>query len=339
MRIRSLLLILTLMAFVSCVKKSSQVSYFQESIPVTISVMGQDSNSNLRNYVGTVGSELEMPLSFPLGGTLTGLYMHNGQTVKKGALLARVDETSARSLHEAALATLHQAEDGYNRLKQVHDEGGISEVRWVQMETDLEKARQSEISTRKHLDDCSLYAPCSGAVSMGDHHVGEQLNPSSPFCKILDMSKLQIEFSVPEKEVTLVNKGDVAQVVIPALDNMEISAEVTDKSLLANPMGHTYTVKAKVTSQFDKPIMPGMVAKVQLSSTAHAGLVVPTSCVQTMPDGMSVWVVEQGKAYRRHIEVTDFVKNGVQVSEGLHEGDTIVTVGYQKLYNGAPVSF
>ena len=339
MRKRILFIFLPALVLMSCGGNTKQVSYFEEAIPVTISVMGQDSNSNFRNYVGTVGSELEMPLSFQLGGTLTGLYVHNGQTVKKGALMARVDETSARSLHEAALATLRQAEDGYERLKQVHEEGGISEVRWVQMETDLEKARQSEISTRKHLEDCSLYAPCAGVVSIGDYHVGEQLNPSSPFCKILDMNKLQIEFSVPESEITLVSKGDKANVIIPALENMPLEVEVTDKALLANPMGHTYTVKARVTSKPEKSIMPGMVAKIQLFSTARAGLVVPTSCIQTMPDGISVWVLEQGKAYRRHIEVADFVKNGVQVSEGLNEGDTIVTFGYQKLYNGASVSF
>lgn len=338
MRLKHLMLIPLSILLIGCGEKSEKKQKYDPVIPVQIDVVNFDDGTNYRNYVGTLKSEMKIALSFPLGGTLTDIYVHNGQKVKKGAIIAKVDETTAKSMHDAALASLNQAEDGYERLKQVHEEGGISEVRWVQMETDLEKARQAEISTRKHLEDCTIYAPQDGIISMSNRVVGEFMRPSEAFCNIIDMNKLVVEFSVPEKEVGNVNIGDQAIAEIHALGDLERDIKITDKSIVSNPFGHTYTVKAKINLD-DVDALPGMVVKIRLTSTAAAGIIVPASCVQTVSDGLAVWALKNGRSYRRIIEVSDFVKNGVLVQKGLDFGDTIVTVGYQKLFNGAKVSF
>lgn len=337
MRLKGLLYLTLSLVLIGCGEKKDKNQQFDPTIPVKIAVVDYSDGTNVRNYVGTLKSEVKMSLSFPLGGSITDIYVHNGQKVTKGAIIAKVDETTARSLHDAALASLNQAEDGYERLKQVHEEGGISEVRWVQMETDLEKARQTEISTRKHLEDCTIYAPQDGIISMGERVVGEYIRPSETFCNLIDMSKIIVEFSVSEKEIGLINKGDKAIAEIQALGNIEKEIVIYDKSIVSNPFGHTYTVKAKIDLD-GKDALPGMVVKIRLNLTASSGIIVPASCVQTMSDGLSVWTVKNGKSYRTIIEVGDFVKNGVLVTNGLEDGDTIVTVGYQKLYNGAPVS-
>ena len=329
---------LSALLLIGCGNKKAQKQTFDPIIPVEISVIEQSNDNNLRNYVGTTKSEMELPVSFPLGGKLTGIYVKNGQHVKKGTVIARVDATSAKSIHDAALATLNQAEDGYNRLKQVHDEGGIPDVRWVQMETDLEKARQTEITARKHLNECTLIAPQEGFISMDKHTTGENMLPTTPFCRIIDMNKMIVEFSVPEKEIGIIQIGDKAEASFPGLNNLTKTLEIIDKSFVSNPMGHTYTIKAKVPVE-NKDILPGMVAKIKLSLSEASGIVVPSSCVLTMPEGADVWTVKNGKAYRRNIKVGGFVKNGVVVESGLENGDTIITVGYQKLYNGAKVSF
>ena len=338
MKINHLWFIPLSILLIGCGDKSNQKQDYDPVIPVKISVVNYSDGTNFRNYVGTINSEMKIALSFPLGGSITGIYVRNGQKVKKGTIIAKVDETTAKSLHDAALASLNQAEDGYERLKQVHEEGGISEVRWVQMETDLEKARQAEISARKHLEDCTIYAPQDGYISMGERIVGEYMRPSEDFCDLIDMSKLVVEFSVPEKEVGMINLGDKAIAEINALNDLERDIVIYDKSIVSNPFGHTYTVKAKINLD-GKDALPGMVAKIRLNTTASSGLIVPASCVQTVADGLAVWTLKNGKTYRRIIEVNDFVKNGVLVSKGLKDGDTIVTEGYQKLYNGAKVSF
>ena len=334
-----ILLFPLLLLLLGCEERKEQKQNCYSVIPIEYEVVGQSSEEVYRNYVGAVSSEVEIPLVFVYGGTLVELYVHNGQAVRQGDIIAKVDDTSAKSLHETALATLRQAQDGYERLKKVYDDGGISEVRWVQMETDLEKARQSEISTRKHLEQCTLYASQDGVISMDKHLVGENVSPMQTFCRIIDLRKMNVEFSVPEKEIQFVKKGDVAFADIPSLGLKNIELEVVDKSIVANSFGHTYDVKTRVVSDNAKEILPGMVAKIRMTATALSGIVIPSSCVQTVADGIAVWVVENGKAFRRNIVPSDFVKNGVIVKSGLNPGDTIVTAGYQKLYNGAKVSY
>ena len=334
-----ILLFPLLLLLLGCEERKEQKQNCYSVIPIEYEVVGQSSEEVYRNYVGAVSSEVEIPLAFVYGGTLVELYVHNGQAVRQGDIIAKVDDTSAKSLHETALATLRQAQDGYERLKKVYDDGGISEVRWVQMETDLEKARQSEISTRKHLEQCTLYASQDGVISMDKHLVGENVSPMQTFCRIIDLRKMNVEFSVPEREIQFVKKGDVAFADIPSLGLKNIELEVVDKSIVANPFGHTYDVKTRVVSDNAKEILPGMVAKIRMTATALSGIVIPSSCVQTVADGIAVWVVENGKAFRRNIVPSDFVKNGVIVKSGLNHGDTIVTAGYQKLYNGAKVSY
>lgn len=338
MRLKGLLYLTLSLVLIGCGEKKDKNQQFDPTIPVEIAVVDYSDGTNVRNYVGTLKSEVKVSLSFPLGGTITDIYVHNGQKVTKGAIIAKVDETTAKSLHDAALASLNQAEDGYERLKQVHEEGGISDVRWVQMETDLEKARQTEITARKHLEDCTIYAPQDGIISMGDRVVGEYMRPSEAFCNLIDMNKLIVEFSVPEKEIGLINIGDKAVGEIQALGDIQKNLVIYDKAIVSNPFGHTYSVKSKIDLD-GKDALPGMVVKIRLNATANSGIIVPASCVQTVTEGLAVWKVKNGKSYRTIIEVSDFVKNGVLVTSGLENGDTIVTVGYQKLYNGAPVSF
>ena len=338
MRLKHLLILPLSLLLIGCGEKSGSKQQYDPIIPVKISVIEANEKTNFRNYVGSVKAEMKISLSFTLGGTLTDVYVHNGQKVKKGDIIAKVDETTAKSIHDASLASLRQAEDGYERLKQVHEEGGISDVRWVEMETDLEKARQAEISSRKNLEDCTIYAPQDGVISMGDRVEGEMMHPMEAFCHLIDMNKLVVEFSVPEKEVWQINIGDEALADVKALNVTDRRVKIFDKAIVSNPFGHSYMVKARINLN-DKEVLPGMVADIRLSSTALSGIVVPASCVLTMSEGLALWTVKNGRAYRRVIEVGDFVKNGVLVTKGLEYGDTIVTVGDHKLYNGAKLSF
>ena len=132
------------------------------------------------------------------------------------------------------------------------------------------------------------------------------------------MNKLMVEFSVPEKEIGLIQVGQSATATIPALNDANKNIVVYDKAILSNPLGHSYTIKARISPE-EKEVLPGMVAKIRLAllSSEGSGIVVPSSCVQTIPNGIAVWTLENGKAYHRKIEVSEFIKNGVLVSDGL----------------------
>lgn len=310
---------------------------WSDVIEVEAMVVAGGNASNQREYVGSIGSEVEVDMSFTLGGKLTKVAVKNGQRVAKGKLLAEVDGTTAKSLHQTTLATLRQAEDAYNRLRNVHAEGGLSDVKWVEMETNLEKARQAEVAARKRVEETTICAPFDAVVSCKTHFVGEELRPLEPFARLLDFHRMRVGFSVPEQEVGMLAVGTTATMTIPALDDRELAIRINDKSLIANPLGHTYKLYATVVSDNTEGLLPDMVAKVHVTLDTKAGIVVPSECVSVMPEGNVVWVVKDGKACHRTIVVSDFVRNGVVVESGLHDGDTVIIQGQQKLFTGAKV--
>lgn len=332
-----LLSILTLALLTSCGGGKKKASGWSEVIKVEVLVVTDGTSQSHRDYVGDLGSEAEVDLSFPLGGTLTNVSVRNGQRVKKDQIIAEIDGTTAKSLHNTAMASLRQAEDAYNRLQKVHDEGGISDVRWIQMATDLEKARQSEIAARQRLEQSVIRAPFDGIISCPNRHVGEDLKPMESFGKLIDLSKMRVGFSVPEREVGLLNVGADAQATIPSLGDRELRLRISDKSLIANPMGHTYKVYGTIVDGKKDGLLPDMVAKVHVDIQGIDGIIVPTESVQTMPEGTIVWVVTDGCAYHRLVTVSDFVRSGVMIESGLKAGDTVIVAGQHKLYTGAKV--
>lgn len=318
----------------ACTKKSASVV---PPIPVSVMEVSTASDTTIRHYVGTIESDTKVDLTFRLGGTLTELNVRNGELVRAGQRIAAVDDTRARALHEAALATLRQAEDAYTRMERVYKEGGISDVRWMQMLTDLEKARQSEISTRQNVEDCYMVAPVTGVVEVRNISVGSHVAPVEKFATIQDLRAMNVRFTIPEQEIGRIGVGDAVELSLPALEYAERRAIINERSLVSNPMGHTYTVRASL--QDGRDVLPGMVAKVRMHKTGNVGVVIPSSCILTVYDGYVVWAVKDSMVHRQHVVCSDLVRNGVLVTEGLQDGDIVVVDGCQKLYPGAKVSY
>lgn len=319
---------------VGCKPKEQQT----ERAPLEVEVMVTDTVSGLltRVYVGEVEEKLSVALSFPTGGRVERVYVREGDRVREGQTLAVINSANAQNAYNAAKASLQQAEDAYNRLKKVYEQGSLAEVKWVEMQTTLEKARSAEQIARKQLEDCKLTAPFSGVVGKCDAQVGSNLLPGEPAITLLDMGSISVTFSVPENEISSVGVGNEAYVCVPALNNKMLTGRITERSISASSIAHSYQVKIAF-SNADKSLLPGMVCKVMLNQPDNQGFVIPAKCVQTRPEGLSVWVVENGRAQHRLITSSEFVANGVLVTSGLNPGDTVITAGLQKLYTGAEV--
>ena len=304
-------------------------------IPVQVMTISEASDSVVRHYAGSLEAVQAVDLTFPLGGTLTGVYAQNGQRVKRGQCLAAIDDTRARAMHDAALATLRQAQDAADRMQKVYKEGGVSEVRWMQMQTDLTKAEQAAVSTAKNLEDCRMFAPLDGVVELKNRAAGSDIRPAEVLATVHDISALMVRFSVPEQAIADIEVGSSVQLNIPALDTT-ITAIIREKAMVASSIGHTYSVHAQLSPLPNA--LPGMVAKVRMCDAREQGIVIPSRCVVTVTDGSIVWVVKDGVAVRQHVEVSGFERNGVMIKSGLGAGDLLITEGYQKLFPGAKVT-
>lgn len=337
-RILSLLVITCLVA---C-NRSSSTPKTISPIAVEVQTIAQTQQVHTHTYIGRIEESASIPVSSSTGGLITQLYVTNGTTVKEGQPLLTLDTLQAYNSLQIAQATLQQATDGYHRAQQVYAEGGVTEQKMVELRSQLQQAQSMHAIARKRLDDCTLRAPRSGIVAECDLQVGQHIAPALTALTLLDMQAYNVVFDVAESDIGTIALGSEGKMHIEAISATDIPIKIAEKNLIANRLSHTYRVKATLlhlSPSLRAQLLPGMVGKISLQSQMVEGIVIPPSCIHTQANSTMVWVVEDGKAARRSIEVGTYTTNGVLVSHGLQVGDAVITSGYQKMYNGAPVQY
>lgn len=307
--------------------------------PVTVSVVVADYSETVRtrSYVGTVESAKEAVVSAVHSGTLKSLDVRQGQKVCRSQLLASVESSSLESIHNASLATLKQAQDGYDRARQVYAKGGVTEVKMTELMTKLAQAQAAEAAAAASLEDCMIRAPFDGRIARVFVHQGERVTLEQPLFSIIDASGLEISIPVPENEIAQIRIGDKARVVFPALSGEEHVVTVKEKGLIANPLSHTYSCRLNI-DDCPRELLSGMVGKVYLNADAGKGMVIPSDAVKLCDEGRYVWVVSgEGKVSRRIIRVSAYAVRGVVVESGLEAGEQVVVEGMDKISGGMSV--
>lgn len=321
---------------ISSCRRTDNYSVYRRPISVKIIRLDSVSTFSQATYIGKVEESSSMQLRFPMGGTVSSVNVHKNQRVSKGQVLTTIDDLQPRQVLATAQATLAQAQDAYNRLKQVYDKGALPQVQWVEIQTQLEKAQAMVEIAKQQVADCTLRAPEDGIIDECDIRVGQQLLPSQTAIRLINIDGVQIVFAVPEHEIANLKIGTEVEIVVPALGESTLIGTISEKDITCNPLTHSYNARVNLTNP-NKELIPGMVCNVSIVSSKDTGFVVPSQCIQTTKGGTAIWLETDGKAHRQIVECAAFVEGGVLINKGLSAGDRVIVSGYQKLYEGAEI--
>lgn len=323
----------------SCGKKAETQARVEPVLVKEMTVCG-GANAAGSRYSGTVEEENGVALSFSMGGTISRLNVNVGDHVRRGQLIASVDPTSVKNSYEMAHATRVQAEDAFKRMKQLHDKGSLPEMKWVEVQSQLQQAVSAENIALKSLGDCNVYAPADGVISEKNAEVGQNVVPGMPVAKLVTTRVLNVKISVPESEMQHLRVRQRARIQVQALGGKWFGGYVVEKGVIADPMTRSYSVKIRVEGSTGG-MLPGMVADVQLANvSAHSAtpIVISVSLLQLADDNTTfVWVDEGGKAVRRPVVCGEYMSDGVEVRSGLKSGDKLIVEGQQKVCSGTPL--
>ncbi|GAT63755.1 efflux RND transporter periplasmic adaptor subunit [Paludibacter jiangxiensis] len=309
---------------------------------IVIAEVQQVSTSGALQYSGTIEPTQTIPLTFQAQGTVLKVLVNAGDPVKAGQLLAVVDKADAQSMYEMTLAKYQQAKDAYDRLKQVHDKGSLPEVKWVEMESNLQQAQSSVALSRNNLKKCNLYAPESGVIGKRNIEPGMNSlgNLNAPI-ELVKINTVYVKVAVPENEINLIKKGQKATFTVSALDNKEFEGTVTNVGVVADAISRTYEVKITVNNT-KLELKPGMVCDVKLNVTANRTIVgVPLQAVDKDNDNRNyVYVVNvAGKTVsKRLVTVGIYQGDFVEILSGVNLGEKVVTGGLHKLSDNSKVT-
>lgn len=334
--VRTILTMMVLVALYSCGEKKQTAQ--EQTVRVKVQQILTEAVNGEQGFSGTIEESSGVSLSFATMGTIKRIYVNEGQMVGAGQLIAELDPTTLQNAYTISKTTLEQAQDTYNRMKELHDAGSLPEMQWISIENQLKSAKAQEAVARKSLGDTKLYAPSAGYISTKFAEVGENVSPGVPIAKLVNISNVKVKIAVPEDDIQRIAKNSSMKIVVPALGNREFSGHVTERGVSADPRSRTYEVKATVLNH-DRKLLPGMICQVFTNyMQGTTGVFIPANLVQLDIDNKTfVWVVNGDKALKREITISNETAQGAQVSGGLSAGDKLIIAGQQKVSNDMKV--
>ncbi|MBQ9666046.1 MAG: efflux RND transporter periplasmic adaptor subunit [Bacteroidaceae bacterium] len=309
-------------------------------------MVGEAADVNGRTYVGEVEAESSTAVSFTGSGTVLRVLVDEGQRVSKGQLIAEMDATQARNALANCEAQMRQANDALARMKQLHDQNSLADMKWVETQSQVAQAQAQLDMAKKAVADCRVYAPVSGVVGKKMMNAGETALPSQPVCTILNINNVKVKVSVPEKEIAQFSATTPTEIRVEALGETFAGGRI-EKGVQADPVSRTYDIRIRVENPGER-LLAGMVCEVKVmggsdtvaanETPREAAVSVPITAVQRSADGsMFVWKAEEGKAHRAKVTLGRASGNRIEVANGLKKGEKVIVEGYQKLSEGSEV--
>ena len=311
-----------------------------------------------RSFSGTSQAALQSKLSFKVAGTVNRIPVKVGDVVRAGALIARLDDIDYRlqvQEAEAALASLkaqaRSADANYSRVRALYENRNASA-------NDLDAARAaSESATaqvvraekavelaKSQLGYATLRSPANGSIAAVPVEENENVSPGRTVALLTSGSRLEVEVAMPEILIAQIREGDTASVLFDAIQEKVFSATVTEVAVSATGMATTFPVTVRL-DETDESFRPGLAAEVRFvfdSRDSRNRVVVPTVSVGEDREGRYVFVLDrQEKGYaisrRREVTIGELTQEGLEILEGLSDGELVVTAGVTRIADGQRV--
>ena len=290
------------------------------------------------SYTGTAALEPrgESQVVAKTSGVAQSVMVEEGQTVRAGQALVRLDSDRSRLAVAQAQAQMQKLENNYRRAQQLVGQQMISANDVDQIKYDLENARAQHRMAALELSYATVTAPISGVIATRSIKTGNFVQINTPIFRIVDDSRLEATLNVPERELATLKAGQPVTLAVDALPGQTFTGTVDRISPVVDSGSGTF----RVVSTFDGGglLQPGMFGRIRIGYDQRAdALVVPRTALLDDEGDPAVFVVREGKAVRVPVKLGYMDGEWVEVREGLKIGDGVVTAGKIALRDGTAV--
>jgi membrane fusion protein, multidrug efflux system len=299
-------------------------------------VMKPQKLLNEINANGTVLANQQVDLHPEVSGRLVSLLFKDGQSVKKGELLAKLFDGDLQAQLTKLNVQLDLAEKNEKRQKELLTVNGISRQDYDATLSQVNAVKADIELIRAQVTKTEIHAPFSGKIGLRSIDEGAYVSPSVLVASLQEIDPVRIDFNVPEKFISLVHLDDEISFSIPGV-NEDFKGKVFAIEPRIDQVTRTLQIRARCPNSSGK-IYPGAFARVRLElKDNEKSLLAPTQSVIPESRGQKVFVVRSGKAVPQKVVVGIRSETDIEVVSGLHPGDTLITDGIIQLKPGIPV--
>ena len=359
-------LIISLLAFalfMGCSQSSGEAEE-ETKIPVTVSAVERSDVEQSITYQGDIQAEFAVRVFSKIPDRIEEFYVDDGDVVKKGQPIAKIFATAIEQgmrQAEAGVNAVKAQETNlkveYERAQRLFKEGAMSQQQFETIETQYKaiqaQVRQGEAglgSAKSSYDDATITAPISGIIGKRYLEVGDMASPGVPLVEIVQKERVKIKFDVTELDLGKIKLGQTAKVIVKSYPDKIFEGKITEISPILDPMTRMASIEVIIDNANDE-LKPGMFANI----TVITGVIANTIAVprfatientslqreagrDVVVKKYLVYVVENGKALQRELDVNYVNHMNIAVNGGVAVGDTLVIEGQNNLRDSVAVS-
>lgn len=306
----------------------------RDPIPVDIRPVSSGRVRQQIEAVGSLASNESVILRPEISGRVTEILFEEGQPVKRGAPLVRLDSTIARAQVSQAKASVALSQANFNRAKELFGRGAGTQRAHEEALAKLATDEAALALAQAVLDKSTITAPFDGVMGLRQISVGDYVNPGQALVNIESLDQLKVDFRIPEVHAHMIGVNQTIQVRVDALPGRTFEGKVYAMDPAFDPNGRAAILRARLPNP-NKQLNPGMFARVTLivEERADAVLVPETALVPVGNDIFAFRVVD-GKAVMTKLRIGLRRGGEVEVLEGLSRNDQIIAEGGQKIRDG-----
>ncbi len=272
---------------------------------------------------------------------ITAVHFSDGQIVSKGQVLVELKADQETAGIAEAQAQLAQADREYTRWKTLADRGIAPRASAEQYMAARDTARAALDSASAQKLDKVIRAPFSGRVGISDIAPGTLINPGTPIVSLDDVSLIRVDFSVPDRYLSILREGLTISAAPDALPGQTFTGRIAQIDTRIDPATRAIKARAEFLNA-DGRLKPGMLIKVSIDQGQHQGVAVPEAAIQFEGAQASVFLIAKGPkgqiARRTTVQTGGSSDGFVEITSGLKAGDKIVGDGLNRVQDGAPVN-
>lgn len=278
----------------------------------------------------------EVNLSFEASGKITDIFFTEGTPVKRGELLAKVNDSQLQAQLKRLEAQVPLAEDRVFRQDALLKRDAVSKEAYEQVKTELATLNADIENIKANIDMTELRAPFDGIIGLRQVSAGAYASPTTVVAKLTKVTPLKVEFSVPERYAREIKKGTNLDFHVEGkLNAYRAQVYATESSL--DMETHSLTVRAIYPNR-NGELLPGRYTDIRLKQKEIAdAIAIPSEAIVPEMGRNKVFVYRNGTAEPTDVAIGIRTDAEVQIVQGLAIGDTILTSGTLQLRKGMPV--
>lgn len=308
------------------------------AIPVQVAEVRRGDIAMFLLHTTTIEAEKQVDVLAKVTGQVTALPAEEGMRVRKGQLLAQLDEAELKIDLIQARAKLQTDSSAYVRSRDMLSKQLIAEEAYETARLVYESSKAAYEATKLRVEYTSVRSPIDGIVTMRHIELGQRISVNQALFSVADFNPLRAKIYVPEKDIARVREGESAEIVVDAIPNTKFFGTIRMISPIVDPANGTVKVTIDIENTSNQ-LKPGMFTSVYITTESHENtLLIPKRALILESESDQVFVYDNGIA-RKAILKTGFVAGDtVEVLKGLQASDLVVTVGQEGLREGLPIS-